>query len=229
MHHAVFVFSCSAVKFISSISEPVLTPNIFMSWTHLETHQSPDPDLTDTGGLHTERQLLSCALKYREGDENEGIKTGTEVIVRTHCLIGIIMGNWNHYSFSLRTSTLRVTGLEPWWSDNKAPVSPSAPLPSPLFPLLLLTSFSLKGSISPSNPSWFCSLPSWLSDKTEWSWWWVDYTPLFLTKTPINKSIQTCQLQYTLAMTAIHTQQDRQVSKAGYYICWSIIVKAINK
>lgn len=30
-----------AVKFISSISEPVLTPNIFTPWTHLETHQSP--------------------------------------------------------------------------------------------------------------------------------------------------------------------------------------------
>lgn len=29
-----------AVKFILSISEPVLTPNVFMSWTHLDPHQS---------------------------------------------------------------------------------------------------------------------------------------------------------------------------------------------
>lgn len=53
-----------------------------------------------------------------------------------HCLIGIIIVNWNHYSFCLRTSTLRATGLEPWWSDNK----PLFPLP-PLFFFFRLPSF----------------------------------------------------------------------------------------
>lgn len=72
------------------------------------------------------------------------IKAGKKVIVRAHCLIGIIIVYWNHYSLCLRTSTLRATGLEPWWSHNK-PLFPLPPLffffCLPLFPLLFSTSF----------------------------------------------------------------------------------------
>lgn len=47
MFCTMFVFLCTAVKFISSISEHALIPNIFMSLTQLEDHQSPDTDLVE--------------------------------------------------------------------------------------------------------------------------------------------------------------------------------------
>lgn len=139
------MFSCSAVKFISSISEPVLTSNIFLSWTHLETHQSLDLDLTDAGAAYRN----TAAVIYTEIQGRwwkwrpNRFKTGSKVIARAPCLIGIIIVNWNHYSFRLRTSTLRTTGLEPWWSDNK----PLFPLP----PVLCLPSF-----LSSFQPSFLC-------------------------------------------------------------------------
>lgn len=42
------------------MSEPALTTNMSMSRTHLETHQSPDPDQADTGAAHRETTVVIC-------------------------------------------------------------------------------------------------------------------------------------------------------------------------